>query len=81
MELVGEVDSSLSQIAYEAQYTEVVISGSQENLDQINEIVATVDISNIKKNTTKPISLTAEGVTVTPSTMSLKLTITKKAND
>lgn len=81
IELVGEVDSSLSQITYEAQYTEVVISGSQDSLDQINEIVATVDIANIKKNTTKPIPLTADGVTVTPATMSLKLTVTKKASN
>lgn len=81
VELVGQIDNSLSQISYEAQYTEVVISGSQDSLDQINEIVATVDIANIKKNTTKPIPLTADGVTVTPSTMSLKLTVTKKASN
>lgn len=78
VELVGEIDSSLSQLTYEAQYTEVVISGSQEKLDQIDEIVATIDISTIKKNTTKPIPLSADGVTVTPSTMSLKITTTKK---
>lgn len=78
VELVGEIDSSLSQITYEAQYTEVVISGKQDKLEKINEIVATVDVSTIKKNTTKPIPLSADGVTVTPSTMSLKITTTKK---
>lgn len=79
--LTGQVDSSLSQIAYEAQYTEVVIAGSQDKLDAIDELVVTVDISNIKKSATKPVPLSAEGVSVTPSTMSLKLTVTKKNND
>ncbi|MFC3928106.1 CdaR family protein [Streptococcus caprae] len=81
VELTGNLDNSVSKVTFEAQYTDVVISGSQENLDKIGEVVVSVDVSSLTNSMTKPVSLSADSVTVQPATMSLKLTVTKKTDN
>ena len=74
----GEMNSSLSDIAYKPSQTQVTISGSQEALNAVNEVVATVDISNITKDTNVSVNLSADDVTVIPSVVTIQLTVTKK---
>ena len=56
----------------------MTISGSQEALNAVNEVVATVDISNITKDTNVSVNLSADDVTVIPSVVTIQLTVTKK---
>ena len=72
------MNSSLSDIAYKPSQTQVTISGSQEALNAVNEVVATVDISNITKDTNVSVNLSADDVTVIPSVVTIQLTVTKK---
>lgn len=74
----GEMNSSLSDIVYKPSQTQVTISGSQEALNAVNEVVATVDISNITKDTNVSVNLSADDVTVIPSVVTIQLTVTKK---
>ena len=74
----GEMNSSLSDIAYKPSQTQVTISGSREALNAVNEVVATVDISNITKDTNVSVNLSADDVTVIPSVVTIQLTVTKK---
>ncbi|MFS1663724.1 YbbR-like domain-containing protein [Streptococcus sp. zg-JUN1979] len=76
--LVGEMDESLSKIDYKLSQNTVTISGTREALDAISEVEADVDISNITKDTTKTITLSADDVVVTPAQLSVQLTTTKK---
>lgn len=76
--LVGEVDSSLSSISYELGLSEVIISGSQEALDATDLITITIDVSDIKKDVRKTVTLSADNVTVTPEVVDVKLTANKK---
>lgn len=78
VELTGQLDSSLSHINYELGFSEVIISGSQEALDETDRVLVTIDISDIKKDTRKTLTLSAEGVKVTPEVIDVKLKVTKK---
>ncbi|MFC3932912.1 CdaR family protein [Streptococcus dentapri] len=74
----GTMDSSLSSIDYTLDTSTVTIQGDQETLNNIDELAVSVDISNITKNTTKTVKLSAEGVTVNPEEIEVKLTTKKK---
>lgn len=76
--MVGEMDKNLSNISYELGLSEVIISGSQEQLDATEQVVVDLDISNIKKDTRKTLKLSADQVKVTPEVVDVKLTVTKK---
>ncbi|MGT2907151.1 CdaR family protein [Streptococcus dentiloxodontae] len=78
VELVGDMDSSLSKINYEIDTSQVTISGTQEELDAISSVTATVDISAITKDTTKTVTLSAKDVSVEPETVKVNLKTTKK---
>lgn len=78
VELIGELDSSLSNISYELGFSEVIISGSQEALDATDFVTVTIDVTDIKKDTRKTVTLSADNVTVTPEVVAVKLTVTKK---
>lgn len=78
VELTGDKDSSISSISYDYNRDHVTISGSQEAMDKIDSITVPVDISNVTKNTSRTIDLTAEGVTVQPGTVRVNLKVTQK---
>lgn len=79
VELVGQMDSSLSNINYELGFSEVIISGSQEALDATDQVLVKIDISDIKKDTRKTLTLSADNVVVTPEVIDVKLKVTKKS--
>lgn len=78
VELTGTLDPSLDNIQYELGLSEVIISGSQEDLDATEQVVVKLDMTNIKKDTRKTVTLSADKVTVTPEVVDVKLTVTKK---
>lgn len=78
LKTVGKMDDKLSDINYQLSQDTVTISGSQEALDKINQINAEVDISDVTKDTVKSVNLSADSVTVEPSTLSVRLTTKKK---
>lgn len=78
VELVGELDPSLSNVQYELGLSEVIISGRQEDLDATDQVVLRINLADIKKDTRKPMTLSADRVTVTPEVVNVKLTVTKK---
>lgn len=78
VELTGTMDASLSNIQYELGLSEVIISGSQEDLDATEQVVVKIDTTNLKKDTRKTLPLSADKVTVTPEVVDVKLTVTKK---
>lgn len=75
---VGELDSSLSDITYKLNKENVTISGSQDALDQINQIDVNLDVTDVTKDVTKTLNLSAENVTIEPSVVSVQLTTLKK---
>lgn len=77
IELTGNQDASVSSIKATPSQETVTISGSQEALDAIEEVTAQVDISNITKDTSQVVKLSADNVTVDPSKVSVQLTVTK----
>lgn len=77
LDLTGQMDSSLSDIYYELSTPTVTISANQDILDQITSIPATLDISDVTKDTVKKVKLEMENVTISPSEIDVKL-ITKK---
>lgn len=78
LHIVGDLDSSLSDISYKLNKENVTISGSQDALDNINQIDVNVDVTGITKDTVKTVNLSAENVVVEPSVISAQLTIVKK---
>ncbi|MGT2929868.1 CdaR family protein [Streptococcus dentasini] len=78
IKFTGNMDSSLSNINYTTNTSTVTIQGDQATLDNISELTAFIDISDIKGNTTKKVKLSADGVTVDPSEISVKINTTKK---
>ena len=44
----------------------------------VNEVVAEVDITNVTKNTSKTVSLSADNVTIEPNVVTVQLTVKKK---
>ena len=77
LDLTGQMDNSLSDIYYELSTPTVTISANQDILDQITSIPATLDISDVTKDTVKKVKLEMENVTISPSEIDVKL-ITKK---
>lgn len=78
VELIGELDSSLDNINYELGLTEVVVSGSQEALDATDFVSLRLDISDIRRDMRKTVSLSSPNVTVTPEVIDVKFTVKKK---
>ena len=75
---VGNMADNISDISYKLSQNQVTISGSQDDLDAVDEVVANVDISNITKDTSVSVNLSANHVTVAPSVVTAQLTVTKK---
>lgn len=80
VEMTGEMDPSLSDIRSELGLSEVIISGAQEDLDMTEQVVVKIDMTGIKKDTRKTVTLSADKVSVTPEVVDVKLTVTKKGN-
>lgn len=78
LKTTGEMSDEISNISYKLSKDNVTISGSQAALDAIDAINTEVDISNITKNTVKTLNLSANNVSLTPSIVTVKLTVTKK---
>lgn len=72
------MNDKLSDISYNLNQDQVTISGSQAALDAVNEVVATVNVSNITKDTSLSVNLAADNVSVEPSVVTVQLTATKK---
>lgn len=78
VKLTGKMNDRLSDISYNLNQDQVTISGSQAALDTVNEVVATVNVSNITKDTSLSVNLAADNVSVEPSVVTVQLTATKK---
>lgn len=78
VELTGEKASNVSSISYSFNSGHVTIVGSQEAMDKIDSITVPVDISHVTKDTTQTLKLSADGVTVQPSTVKVNLKVTQK---
>ncbi|WP_423217422.1 CdaR family protein [Streptococcus equinus] len=78
VKLTGKMNDRLSDISYNLNQDQVTISGSQAALDAVNEVVATVNVSNITKDTSLSVNLAADNVSVEPSVVTVQLTATKK---
>lgn len=78
VKLTGKMNDKLSDISYNLNQDQVTISGSQAALDAVNEVVATVNVSNITKDTSLNVNLAADNVSVEPSVVTVQLTATKK---
>lgn len=78
LKVVGDMSESLSNIDYKLSNQTVTISGSQEAVAAVNEVVAEVDITNVTKNTSKTVSLSADNITIEPNVVTVQLTVKKK---
>lgn len=78
VKLTGKMNDKVSDISYNLNQDQVTISGSQAALDAVNEVVATVNVSNITKDTSLNVNLAADNVSVEPSVVTVQLTATKK---
>lgn len=78
LKVTGNMNDKLSKIDYKLSQDMVTISGTKEALEAVSAVTATVDISDVMKNTVKTVNLSAENVTVDPSVVQVQLTTTKK---
>lgn len=78
LKVVGDMSESLSNIDYKLSNQTVTISGSQEAVAAVNEVVAEVDITNVTKNTSKTVSLSTDNVMIEPNVVTVQLTVKKK---
>ncbi|TFH45384.1 YbbR-like domain-containing protein [Streptococcus equinus] len=78
VKLTGKMNDKVSDISYNLNQDQVTISGSQAALDAVNEVVATVNVSNITKDTSLSVNLAADNVSIEPSVVTVQLTATKK---
>lgn len=78
LKVVGDMSESLSNIDYKLSNQTVTISGSQEAVAAVNEVVAEVDITNVTKNTSKTVSLSTDNITIEPNVVTVQLTVKKK---
>lgn len=78
VKLTGKMNDKVSDISYNLNQDQVTISGSQAALDAVNEVVATVNVTNITKDTSLSVNLAADNVSVEPSVVTVQLTATKK---
>lgn len=72
------MSDKISDISYKLSQSQVTISGSQDALDAVDEVVVNVDIANVTKDTSVSVNLSANNVTVDPSVVTVQLTVTKK---
>lgn len=79
VKLTGKMNDKVSDISYNLNQDQVTISGSQAALDAVNEVVATVNVSNITKDTSLNVNLAADNVSVEPSVVTVQLTATKNS--
>ncbi|MGT2925003.1 CdaR family protein [Streptococcus caviae] len=78
VELTGQLSSNLSDIRYELQTKEAVVYGKQAELDKTAYVKVKVNISDVTKDTTKTVSLSAGDLKVSPDKVTVKLTAKKK---
>lgn len=78
IDLKGTMDKSLADVKYDLETKEVTIYGKQTDLDKIDRITASLDISDVTKDVTKSVTLSAQHVTVYPDKVDVKLTVKKK---
>lgn len=78
VELTGQLNSNLSDIRYELQTKEAVVYGKQAELDKTAYVKVKVNISDVTKDTTKTVSLSAGNLKVSPDKVTVKLTAKKK---
>lgn len=78
LSVTGVLSDKLSNINYKLSQETVTVSGTQEELDAIDSVKGTVDITGVSKDMSKTVSLSASNVTIIPQTITVKLTTTKK---
>ena len=75
--LTGEKASGVSDVKYQTSVTSVTISGSQDALDKVSQVTASIDISNVTKSQSKNVTLSEDGVTVDPESVTVDLSVVK----
>lgn len=78
LSVTGILSDELSNINYQLSQETVTIYGTQEALDAVESVKGIVDITGVSKDVSKTVSLSAQGVTLKPQTITVKLTTIKK---
>ena len=76
--ITGKKSSDMKDYTYKLAKSTVNISGEQKYIDNISNITANIDVTDIKKETTITVPLSADGVTITPDEMQVVVTPVKK---
>lgn len=76
--ITGKKSSDISDYTYKLSKSTVNISGEQKKIDSISNITANIDVTDITKETTVTVPLSADGVTTSPNEIQVVVTPVKK---
>jgi YbbR domain-containing protein len=76
--ITGTKASSIKEFTFKLSKEQVNISGEQKYLDEISNITANIDVTNITKETTVKVPLSADNVTTSPNAIDVTVTPVKK---
>lgn len=76
--ITGKKSSDFSDYTYKLSKSTVNISGEQKKIDSISNMTANIDVTDITKETTVTVPLSADGVTTSPNEVQVVVTPVKK---
>ena len=77
-QITGKKDSSIKDYAFKLAKDTVTISGEQKYIDNISNITANIDVTDITKETVIKVPLSADNITTSPNQIEVTVTPTKK---
>ncbi|MCJ1978114.1 CdaR family protein [Lactococcus paracarnosus] len=77
-QITGKKDSSIKDYAFKLAKDNVNIAGEQKYIDNISNITANIDVTDITKETVIKVPLSIDNVTTTPNQIEVTVTPTKK---
>ena len=77
-QITGKKDSSIKDYAFKLAKDTVNIAGEQKYIDNISNITANIDVTDITKETVIKVPLSIDNVTTTPNQIEVTVTPTKK---
>lgn len=76
--ITGQKASSIKDFTFKLSKDKANISGEQKYLDEISNLTANIDVTNITKETTIKVPLSADNVTTSPNVIDVTVTPVKK---
>ncbi|GFH42897.1 hypothetical protein Hs30E_14480 [Lactococcus hodotermopsidis] len=76
--ITGKKADTVKDFTFKLSKTTANISGEQQYIDQFSNITANIDVTNITKETTLKVALSADNVTVSPTVVDVVVTPIKK---